>query len=59
MDNTTIDRRRREYEQMPIEALIDTVARLGEQAASAQVLARVAGEVLKGRAQDLINSLSV
>lgn len=58
MDNTTIDRKRREYEQVPLEDLIKAVKYLQDNANDCATLARVAGEVLKGRAQDIINGLS-
>ena len=57
MDNVTIDRKRREYEQIPLEELIKTVKYLQVNADDCAILARVAGEVLKGRAQDIINNL--
>lgn len=59
MDNTTLDIRRREWEKVPLDELVKSVKALQRTAEDASALARVAGEVLKGRAQDLINSLSV
>lgn len=57
MDNMMVEAKRRQYEEMPIEGLIDLVALLSEQAELHRTLARVASEVLRGRAQQLINNL--